>query len=95
LLHWGLMLTMAPFDPARLSARRHLTVIRVMIGHFTWTLPVGDRSGIHTAAERLRLEVSDANAWRPGRIERRGGTSPTSTSFAPEHSHSNMQCSIE
>lgn len=52
-----------PFDPARLAALRHLTVIRVMIGHFTWTLTIGDRAGIRAAADRLRTELADATAW--------------------------------
>lgn len=53
----------AAFDPARLAALRHLTVIRVMIGHFTWTLTIGDRAGIRTAADRLRAELANAAAW--------------------------------
>jgi aminoglycoside phosphotransferase (APT) family kinase protein len=53
-----------PFDPARLAALRHLTVIRVMIGHFSWTLSVDDRSGIRTAADRLRSELKATHAWR-------------------------------
>jgi aminoglycoside phosphotransferase (APT) family kinase protein len=52
------------FESARLAALRHLTVIRVMIGHFTWTLSVGDRSGIRTAADRLLREVDGADEWR-------------------------------
>lgn len=51
------------FDPDRLAALRHLVVIRVMIGHFTWTLSVGDHSGVRTAIDRLRIEVGGANAW--------------------------------
>ena len=53
----------AAFDPARLAVLRHLTVVRVMIGHFTWTLAIGDRAGIRTAADRLRIELATASDW--------------------------------
>ncbi|MEU5870906.1 phosphotransferase [Glycomyces sp. NPDC047369] len=53
----------APLDPARLAALRHLTVVRVMIAHFTWTLTIDDRSGIRRAADRLRAELADAEIW--------------------------------
>lgn len=52
-----------PLDPASLAALRHLTVIRVMIAHFTWTLTIDDPDGIRTAADRLRTELADSGAW--------------------------------
>ncbi|NUQ87129.1 MAG: phosphotransferase [Glycomyces artemisiae] len=52
-----------PLDPARPAALRHLTVIRVMIAHFSWTLTVNDPAGIRTAADRLRAELADSRAW--------------------------------
>ncbi|MER6951602.1 phosphotransferase [Nonomuraea sp. NPDC000554] len=51
------------FDPSRLSVLRHLTVLRVMIGHFSWTLSVGDRDGVARAAERITQEVGGAHRW--------------------------------
>ena len=54
---------LSAFDPVRLSALRHLTVIRVMIGHFKWTLQAGARSGIRAARDRLRHEGSYADEW--------------------------------
>ncbi|MFB9660355.1 phosphotransferase family protein [Glycomyces mayteni] len=54
----------ASLDPATLAALRHLTVVRVMIGHFTWTLAVGDRAGVRKAADRLSAELAGAGRWR-------------------------------
>ncbi|WP_411130401.1 phosphotransferase family protein, partial [Streptomyces sp. x-19] len=51
------------FDPERLATLRHLAVLRIMIGHFSWTLSVGDPEGIKQAAERIVLEVDTAHAW--------------------------------
>ncbi|WP_432190857.1 phosphotransferase family protein [Streptomyces sp. bgisy027] len=51
------------FDPERLTTLRHLAVLRIMIGHFSWTLSVGDPDGIKHAAERIALEVDTAASW--------------------------------
>ncbi|MGW1053493.1 phosphotransferase family protein [Streptomyces sp. NPDC002521] len=51
------------FDPKRLTVLRHLAVLRIMIGHFSWTLSVGDPDGIKHAAERIALEVDTADSW--------------------------------
>ncbi|WP_093648764.1 phosphotransferase family protein [Streptomyces sp. 2314.4] len=51
------------FDPKRLAALRHLAVLRIMIGHFSWTLSVGDPEGVKHATERIALEVDTAHAW--------------------------------
>ncbi|WP_172387247.1 phosphotransferase family protein [Streptomyces sp. MNP-20] len=51
------------FDPKRLATLRHLAVLRIMIGHFSWTLSVGDPEGIKHAAERITLEVDTADSW--------------------------------
>lgn len=53
----------AVFDPSRSATLRHLTVLRIMIGHFSWTLAAGDRSGVKRAAERLAREVDSADIW--------------------------------
>lgn len=54
----------AVFDRPKLTALRHLTVVRVMIGHFTWTLSVGDPGGVRTAADRLSRELEGSGSWR-------------------------------
>ncbi|MDN3025650.1 phosphotransferase [Streptomyces sp. S.PB5] len=51
------------FEPERLLTLRHLAVLRIMIGHFSWTLSVGDPEGIKHAAERIELEVDTADSW--------------------------------
>lgn len=51
------------FEPERLMTLRHLTVLRIMIGHFSWTLSVGDPEGIKHAAERIGREVDTADSW--------------------------------
>jgi aminoglycoside phosphotransferase (APT) family kinase protein len=52
-----------PLDEPSLSALRHLCVLRVMIGHFSWTMSVHDHAGVATAAERIREEVESAKTW--------------------------------
>ncbi len=48
----------APFDPARLAALRHLTVLRIMVSHFSWSLSAGDPGGLRQARERLTRELA-------------------------------------
>lgn len=52
-------------DHATLDAVRHLCVLRVMVGHFTWTLSIGDDAGVELARKRLTDEVASAHTWAP------------------------------
>jgi aminoglycoside phosphotransferase (APT) family kinase protein len=53
-----------PLDEPFTTAMRHLCVLRVMIGHFSWTMSVNDHAGIALAVERLQKEVASSADWR-------------------------------
>ena len=49
---------------ARLRTIRHLTVLRVMIGHFSWCVASGATDGAVMAEQRLTREWETAEFWR-------------------------------
>lgn len=56
-------------DPAfavsdQLRAIRHLTVLRVMIGHLSWSASIGATDGAAVAGQRLARELETAETWR-------------------------------
>ncbi|MBS2552422.1 phosphotransferase [Catenulispora sp. NL8] len=50
-------------DLTTLTALRHLCVLRVMIGHLSWTQSVGDRRGIALAVRRISAELESVGSW--------------------------------
>ena len=51
-------------DLGTLDALRHLCVLRVMIGHLSWTRSVGDERGIALAKRRIGEELEGVAGWR-------------------------------
>lgn len=48
----------------RLRALRHLTVLRVMVGHLSWSASIGATDGAAVAERRLARELETAGTWR-------------------------------